>query len=463
MRRVSVSKWLLLVWLVVAAQSALAQPASSTDPRISSPAALGPSYSGNIRAGTGLPPTAPRYGIRLGDFVLQPRLFLQGSYTSNFFRVDTRNAAAKEEAVFAMDIRPGFALFNPNYDLVAMKLAVDADVRIPFSSNQAVKDQLGVGIDADASILILPKRAFTIGIFEHFDRQLWTRAVSTSENADRNRNSVGVDLSLHPGGRALDITAGYRWEIERFDSLKLLDTDEHVISLLASWRFYPQTYAFLDAAVRLSEYATARPVGDDVEFANYVPGKPVRAALGVSGYLTERVSLMVKVGYGNSLLDSGAEDFSSVIARLQASFRFGLRSVLHIGAIRDFDLVAFGGQYAYVRGFLSFEQSIRDRVLVHLDFSVDQRRFGRWVPGLLSNPADPESQIRPTASDAHRNDLVLGAGVLVDVDLTRVFGLTLGYRFSTNLTDFTISVADSGENFQGYDEHRVFATLNLRY
>ena len=81
--------------------------------------------------------------------------------------------------------------------------------------------------------------------------------------------------------------------------------------------------------------------------------------------------------------------------------------------------------------------SIRDRVLVHLDFSVDQRRFGRWVPGLLSNPADPESQIRPTASDAHRNDLVLGAGVLVDVDLTRVFGLTLGYRFSTNLTDFT--------------------------
>jgi hypothetical protein len=463
MRGVTLTKWMVVVSLVMAAQTALAQPTTSSDPRISSPAALGPSYSGTIRAGTGLPPTAPRYGIRIGDFVLQPRFFLQGSYTSNFFRVDTRNQAVKEEAVIALDVRPGFAIFNPTYNLVAMKLSVDADVRVPFSSNQAVKDQLGVGLDADASLLILPKRAFTIGLFEHFDRQLWTRATATSANADRNRNSVGVDLSLHPGGRALDITAGYRWEIERFDNLRLLNTDEHVISLMASWRFYPQTYAFLDAAIRLSEYATAQPVDDTLQYGNYVPGKPVRAALGVSGYLTERVSLLVKVGYGNSLLDSGADDFSSVIARLQAGFRFTTRSILHLGAARDFDLVAFGGQYSYLRGFLSFEQGIRDRVLVHLDFSVDYRRFGRWVPGQFSNPADPDTLIRAVASDANRTDTVLAAGLLVDVDLSRIFGLTLGYRFSTNLTDFSTSVGGGAQTFQGYDEHRAFATLNLRY
>ncbi|MCB9727555.1 MAG: hypothetical protein H6744_02545 [Deltaproteobacteria bacterium] len=462
MRRVSLTMWVLVAGVVAVGQTALAQPAPPSDPRISSPAGLGATYSGAIRAGTGLPSTAPRYGIRLGDFVLQPRFFLQGSYTSNFFRVDTRNANVQEEAVLALDIRPGLAIFNPNYDLVAMKMSVDADVRVPFSDNQAVKDQLGVGIDADASLLILPKRAFTIGLFEHFDRQLWTRAIATSSNADRNRNSVGADLSLHPGGRALDITAGYRWEIERFDDLNLLDTDEHVVSLLASWRFYPQTYVFLDTAMRLSEYATPRPVGDDTEVGNYVPGKPVRAALGLSGYISERVAMLVKAGYGNSLLDPGAENFSNFIGRLQASFRFSARSVLHVGAIRDFDLVAFGGQYAYVRGFVSFEQSIRDRVLVHLDFSIDHRRFGRWVPALLANPADPDTTIRPGTSDAHRKDLILAAGLLVDIDITRLFGLTLGYRFSSNLTDFATTLP-SGQIFQGYNEHRAFATLNLRY
>ena len=83
----------------------------------------------------------------------------------------------------------------------------------------------------------------------------------------------------------------------------------------------------------------------------------------------------------------------------------------------------------------------------------------------------------------------LSAGLLADFEISRIFGLTLGYRFYADLTDFgiesmTFEHADSGDitfedvangglifdpvaapstSYQGYMDHRVFLTLNLRY
>ena len=78
------------------------------DPRIISPAGLGPSYSGLTGAGVGLVSKKPLFGVAAGDFIIQPRLFLEGSYNSNFFRVDTRNASP--EGALTLHVRPGVAL-----------------------------------------------------------------------------------------------------------------------------------------------------------------------------------------------------------------------------------------------------------------------------------------------------------------------------------------------------------------
>lgn len=74
---------------------------------------------------------------------------------------------------------------------------------------------------------------------------------------------------------------------------------------------------------------------------------------------------------------------------------------------------------------------------------------------------------------------MLNAGLLADFDISRIFGLTVGYRFVADMTDFgvesqTFEVDEDGTNptdpltgskvmFQGYVDHRLFLTLNLRY
>ncbi|MGM0574835.1 MAG: hypothetical protein ACQEXJ_03770 [Myxococcota bacterium] len=434
----------------------------TTDPRVISPGSLGAEFSGLTQAGMGLPRTTPKYGLRAGEFIIQPRFFVEGAYTSNFFRVDTRDETAEEEGVFSLHLRPGLAVFNPEYDKVSFKLGVDANVLLPFSDQDRVTKQKDVGLEADARVALFPKGALTLTFADSFNRQLWMRPAIGTDNGNRNHNELGADLSFHPGGGALEFKAGYRWGITRYDDLDDLDADNHQFDFLASWRFYPLSYAFLESNISLFEYSHDATAAEEQSVGNYVPGTPLRVYLGISGYLTERFALVAKAGYGNSMLeDEAAEDFNSAIGQLQATFRFTPKTAWHIGGERNYETVVFGGYYSVWRAYTSLEQNIGDVVLLHMDFSYDHRRFGPWQPAPVEDPQDG-SVTTPTASDDNRVDPYLRGGVLLDFNISRLFGTSLGYRYTANLTDFTVDV-DGREAHQGYDEHRIFATINLRY
>jgi len=426
------------------------------DPRVMSPVGLGPTYSGLTGAGVGLLSKKPKYGVMAGDFIIQPRLFAEGSYRSNFFRVDTRND--DPEGALTFHIRPGVALFNPQFDKVAVSLGLDVDVFVPMGEEQ-VTDQTNVGGNVKLAVALFPKSALTLTLNEHFNRTIWMRPTVTS-NANRNWNRVGADLSFHPGGRALDFTLGYAYDLISYDELGDLDHDQHNLRFLASWRFYPMTYTFLEATVGFLDYK--RTVTDDEEArsGNYVPGTPVKVYAGLSGYVTERLALLVRAGYGNSLLDRDPEDFSSFVGQLQASYRFSAKTVIHAGVARDFELTPLGGYMDYTRVYASFTQRLGELAEIHADFAYDIRHFGEWTPAQVTFGDD--ITVTPTASDAERGEDFIRAGVLIDFDVSRLFGVTVGYRYEGILSDFSIS--DSGRSrFVAYDDHRVYASLNLRY
>ncbi len=423
------------------------------DPRIISPAGLGPSYSGLTGAGMGLTSKKPKYGIEAGDFVLQPRFFLEGGYRTNFFRTDSRDA--EPEGVMELHVRPGVALFNPSFDKVALSMGLDVDVFLPVSGEDRVSDQTNVGGTARMALALFPKSSLTLTLHEEFDRAIWMRP-QVSPNANRNWNRVGADLSFHPGGRALDFTLGYAYTIQRYDDLDDLDTDEHSVRFLASWRFYPMTYAFLEGTVGFSEYTRKATETETERPGNYVPGKPVKVYLGLSGYITERLALLARAGYGNTFLERDPADFSSFIGQLQLSYRFSPKSVIHVGAARDFETSPLGGYHEFFRAYTSFTQRIGDLAELHVDFSYDIKSFGEWQPA--SRAGEPA----PVASDAERKEDAVRAGVLLDFDISRLLGATIGYRYDAILTDFTITTT-ARTNFVAYDDHRIFASLNLRY
>ena len=113
---------LLVALLCVPAYAQAVGPSTS----LGSPTSLS-AYSGVTQTGEGLPNTRPKFGIRAGDFVVQPRLFIESMYSSNFFREDDRNTDVELSEVMALHLRPGVAIYNPGFTNVAFSLAADAD------------------------------------------------------------------------------------------------------------------------------------------------------------------------------------------------------------------------------------------------------------------------------------------------------------------------------------------------
>ena len=218
------------------------------------------------------------------------------------------------------------------------------------------------------------------------------------------------------------------------------------------------TYTFLEATVGLLSYQRNPSAEELARPGNYVPGTPVKVYAGLSGYITERLALLVRVGYGNSLLDRAPADFSSFVGQLQVSYRIGPKTVIHGGVARDFELTPLGGYMEYVRAYASFTQRLGDLAEINVDFGYDVRNFGEWQPA----PRPDLNLPNPVASDASRSENYIRAGVLLDFDVSRLFGVTVGYRYDGVLSDF--SIRDAGvTRFVAYDDHRVFASLNLRY
>jgi len=424
-----------------------------SDPRLISPAGLGPRYSGLLGAGVGLLSKKPRFGISAGEFVLQPRFFIESEYRTNFFRVDPRDA--DPQGAVSLHVRPGVALFNPDYNDVAMSLGVDLDVFVPFG-DESISDQTNLGGVARLAVALFPRKTFSLTLHETFERTLWTRPQITT-NANRNHNVIGADASFHPGGRALDFTLGYAYDLERFDDIDLIDSDSHLLRFLGSWRFYPMTYAFIESTLAMHTYAN-ESAADKAAVGSLVPASPFRVYAGLSGLVTERLGLLLRVGYGNSFLDRG-DNFSSFIGMAQASWRFSPKTVLHVGIARDFEEAPLGGYLSFVRPYASFTQRFGELAELTVDFAYEIRSYGTWEPSEIEVGGDV---IVPQVSDRNRSENAVKAGLLLDFDLSRLFGATLGYRYESVVSDFSITT-NGVDNFVAYDDHRVFASLNLRY
>lgn len=448
------------------------------DPAVVSPANLGPEYTGFLRAGLGIvSQEKATYGFRAGEFVIQPRFLAEATVTDNFFKVDDTR---KKEFVFSTHLRPGIAIYNPDYKLVSLNFTTDIDVLVPASEKAAIADQTNIGANAKAKVGFHIDRLMSISIVDSFARTLLVRPISAqSQSAHRNFNSAGADMSFHPGGGALDFTLGYRFNVTLYDDLKNLDEMSHIAKVLASWRFLPLNYAFVESNIEFKDYASSLQVlegENEADFSgNFVTGMPLKVYAGFSGYLTERIAVMIRAGYGNSMLSRSDENFSHFIGDARVSFRFTPRTALHVGGARDFQLAPLGGHMAYARGYLAFEQSIAEVMLLHIDAGVDYRAFGLWKPQdqLLDDGSTLEVDVwddktGKVALDKKREDYMLKTGLLLDFNVSRWFGISAGYRFTAVLTDFATQAFSTAfqegvVTYQSYTEHRAFLTFNLRY
>ena len=393
-----------------------------------------------------------RRGARFGNFIFIPSVGLEGRYNSNVFRQDSREGRS-EAAV--LTLRPGFKLLNPTPSWLKLTWDASVDVNFWFSKDPNADKQGRVAAETSLRADFLVKSVVGFFIADRFIRSVQPQNYSTSRRYDWNFKHAEIGLQVRPTG-ALQFDLSYAFNFNLFDSFKDGDRFYHQARLLGTWAFFPKTSLFLDVDWRYQDWSR-----DKVDYR--VDSMPLRAVLGVRGYLTKKVALDVRAGYGQGFVKQGT-DVQTFIGGASFAFKPTPFTLLDLGYDRNFEDAAFYGRwYIADSAHLSIKQQFARRLELSGAFTYSYLSFGRVVP----KASDVSGLSALSASQADRRDHSLGARIGLSYSAVRYLTLRVGYEFEAIVTDFRLVGTDAAgktsTDFGGYKLHQVFGEITVLY
>jgi len=422
------------------------------------------SFHGTASAevGVALPPVKDEAvrGVRGSGLVFIPFVSLEGRYNSNIFRQDTREILQGESLPWTVVLRvvPGFKLFNPDFSWV--KLTWDARARYNhyFSDNDMAKKQGRFGAETQLRADFLPRSVFGFFIADKFIREMVPpNYPSDNRKFDRNVNHAEAGIQIRPGGNALEFALSYAFNFYLYDSLTELDQFYHQARLLTTWDLLPKTTLFLDADWRYTDWRNP----EAGMLGNQVNSMPLRVYLGLKGFVTKKIGVLVKAGFGKGFYDEGP-DYMNFVGEASIGFKPTPYTMIDIGYDRDFRDSHYANYYTGDSVHFLFGQQFLRRLNLTLKGKYTYLSYATFIP-------DPTSQAGISPNQYDRRGHALMANVNLKWSAIRYVSLDLGYTFNTLLTDFQIDYDDSSSptgqstDYGGYMAHEVYLRLSLIY
>lgn len=264
-------------------------------------------------------------------------------------------------------------------------------------------------------------------------------------------NRGEADLLLRPGGGALQFTVGYTNEVTIFngsDFADLPDTQRHGMLLEAKLKFLPKTAAIF--AAEASFFST----NEDQSIANATNrSTPYSVSLGLQGQLTARLSTVLRVGFGDTLVwengffDTSSDDTQRTVIG-QATFTYAITdgTDVSLGYERRVQPVIFLNSYVSDTGTFRTAIAIGDRLAIQGFASLEYRNF-----------AD-QGTIEPGA-------LVVTGDVRLEYWFFDFLNAAASYRviYQNGDPDNTISGGASDALLEDYTRHIALLEVGLRY
>ncbi len=391
-------------------------------------------------------------GFKIGAGVLHPYLQVDGRYDSLVGYFDAGNTTPSGDLV--LHFRPG----------------VKFDLDTPSTS---------VGFDGNAEYLwftgaISPgARALSrfharVGLDTAFNKDgaVEVRLGDTLVRSDRTQNpalgigaislfnNVYLQLPIHPGGRALEVTPKVAWGVEFFDQLvngvsntcpasrpECNPSNSNYSNLnfgaAAKWKFFPKTALLLDVNADWRTY-----------FANPASDKIVLRALGgLAGLISPKISITLMGGYAGDLTLSSIHTF---VGNAEFAYQFTPASRIAVGYARTLNPVPIIGTVVDDRGYLRGGVGLfSNRLNIDGQFSVDYLTF-------LGTPLDPAAPV----PNPVRHDVALAFGLSPRVTIFSWWDVGVSYTLS-----FRVSESATGPSLPGlsFTRHEAMLRLDFHY
>lgn len=396
----------------------------------------------------------PGDGLRQGTLLLHPAVFLEVRYDSNLFRDSSRDQASAPLQTPMLRLLPELSVQTTRGGKGELKGLAQLDLRQYLNDQPQVGQQSNFGAHLALDGELGKGSAIGLVARQRFDYQpepgAFAEYLSSIPTFDRFYNASSIGAAIHPGGGALEITPGYQLELERFPDYPEADRTNHAATLRGRWRFMPKT-----AIILRSSYGWRSFGNEDIPAAN-----PLRAAIGLSGLVTPRLSVLLLGGYGNTLTDRGAS-FEGPIGSAGLTYKLTERMVASVGYERDFRDTVWSAYYDSHLFQGRWRQLIAGRWQVLAGAGYEIRLFS---PLLVRTPG---VAIHDQVMDS-RTDGVFRADARVEWRPNDWLSASLGYLFEKRSTDAAARVSAPLSpvdplNYAEYDKHQVFSKVGFIY
>lgn len=391
-------------------------------------------------------------GISIGDnFVIHPVVGVEGGYVSNVFYTSSNPVGAglirgllelsagspTGERIQPADSSSDAAVEPSLLYRVSLRGAWDEYL----SGNATVRGTSGLSAGGTVHLVAAPSGPWTFGVDEDFQRYIRATNFESSENTNRDINSIGLNLLWHPADRAITGYLYYTNVADMFEESlgiypnRMLNT----FGVHPQWKIFPETQVFIDVSMSFDT---------GIDNTNIVKNDstPLIAIAGVQTLLSLNTTLVAHAGYTNGFYSAGPSYSApelgfdvgyrySPLGRITLGYNWLYQDSINANYYRDHDIHALLTQQLNPVTFV-----IQPELIFRQYNGIDT-----VVPG-----AEPT-----------RNDTIFSLVAGIHYSFRNWIAASLDYRLTDVSTDYRYPQA-SGEPFDpSYVRHEILLGLRL--
>jgi hypothetical protein len=265
-------------------------------------------------------------GVKVGEGTqLYPVVGFETGYVSNVFYTSQNPQAA---GLLRLLAQVGFGSNNgqrlqPTSDSdenaneqtgTQYRVSLRASYDLMLTGDQAISGTGGLGLGATIHTVSNPTGPWTFGFDDNFMRLIRAANFETDANTNRDINTLGLNLLLHPNDRTLSGYLYFNNTIDLFERTEqqFANRTLNTVGIHPQWRWLPQTNLYIDVSQGLNT---------GIAGSRKVNSYPFTAIAGLQTLFSLKTTFAVRAGYTNGFYSAGPS-YSSPVLGADIGYRY---------------------------------------------------------------------------------------------------------------------------------------------